>query len=241
MGRADPTTQAAKKKGKGSKAQPTAPAPVPVPAPASDTKPTLSPSTSTGSSASSTNPVPERTKLQDWYADPSITTWPPLPIPFDNSPVMTDHQDDNRPPAYKDSGPWFTDAELDCNPVQVEIDPKTGFEVGYVPLLPLPSVTRRAVYDHLMRLPRHLRERNLLSSIMYKICCDVLADENSTIKTPGFREWVRGTYTLEQFHGERVLTQQGQPVPVRETIHEVLCFAHLDTDHGGRDKTVRKV
>lgn len=56
--------------------------------------------------------------------------------------------------------------------------------------------------------------------------------------TGSMRHWARSKFTLSH---EGVVLCKGKQVLVREQFYSALCWAHMQSGHGGRDKTSRKL
>ena len=90
-------------------------------------------------------------------------------------------------------------------------------------------------------------KRCLMDMSRYNECLNVLKNPN-LYHNPNFKYWVTHTFkilnigTTEELH---LINQAGnnlgtQVCPV-ESFYEIICAAHQATEHGGQDKTWKKV
>ncbi|KAF8321074.1 uncharacterized protein EI90DRAFT_3079455 [Cantharellus anzutake] len=70
---------------------------------------------------------------------------------------------------------------------------------------------------------------------------DQHVDIDPSLDTPQFRFWVRKMFALQHMNDVEVVTHNGKPVAVQEQLYEILTHCHIQTNHGGRDKTAHMV
>jgi len=64
----------------------------------------------------------------------------------------------------------------------------------------------------------------------------------TTIESAQFRFWAKKMFTLQiDENGEERVMHENKPVAVREKLYRVLTTAHIQAQHGGRDKTSSQV
>ncbi|EKM52743.1 uncharacterized protein PHACADRAFT_99963, partial [Phanerochaete carnosa HHB-10118-sp] len=121
--------------------------------------------------------------------------------------------------------------------------------------LPSREECEEVINEYLQSLSIRKREKALITQEMFDDIWDVLQEPTARIRTPQFRFWVRKMFKLSHSPGGSrdapyvpddsdmvpVILHEGRPVAVKEQIHDILCFYHLASGHGGRDKTMAEV
>jgi hypothetical protein len=96
--------------------------------------------------------------------------------------------------------------------------------------------------EYLNNLVVHRRTKALISQELYSSITESLVDPSNTkIGTAQFRYWARKMFQLVVAGSNRTLLHAHRPVAARERIYDILCEAHLEVDHAGRDRTNAEV
>lgn len=74
---------------------------------------------------------------------------------------------------------------------------------------------------------------------LYELVVDILRKpQDTTVGDPQLRFWVRQRFQLMSGPGDRYCAlHEGKRVVLRDEIYDVVVRAHIDSQHGGRDKT----
>jgi hypothetical protein len=140
-------------------------------------------------------------------------------------------------------GSFFTEEQYNLRPI---ISPKCPAELqkDYVEGCPLPYQTQMIILDHLSKLPIRKAEKMLFSDSMFRCIRHVLTHpKDDRLKTPAFREWCHSNFYVEGLGGVALICNKGdkRPLASRDQVHSLLCHAHIEADHGGRDRTSSEV
>ena len=156
------------------------------------------------------------------------------PVPLDGSDAPAEPHPDGR------------HFEEDQFYLHSNIDPFTALEQqkDYVEGCPAPSHTQWIIIEHLGKLPRKKAEKLLFSRSMFYAIQHVLEHpKEETMKTPAFRDWCRHNFELQELEGFSLVCNKGdtRPIAMRDQVHSLLCHAHMEAEHGGRDRTAAEV
>ncbi|GAA5874844.1 hypothetical protein JCM8547_005256 [Rhodosporidiobolus lusitaniae] len=89
---------------------------------------------------------------------------------------------------------------------------------------------------HKDKQEKHFMDRKMRDDIIY--CLKNPGD--TSVGTAQFRFWAKRTCKLDA-NGAVIKIRKGTPAALKDDIHEILCRAHVDAKHGGRDKTHKVV
>ncbi|TGZ77793.1 hypothetical protein EX30DRAFT_374426 [Ascodesmis nigricans] len=96
--------------------------------------------------------------------------------------------------------------------------------------------------DYIISLSPKKRDKALIPLARYDNIMRVLQDPKcTTIESAQFRFWSKKMFSLTDYRNKLVVTHEGKPVAVKEDLYIVLTNAHLQAQHGGRDKTSTQV
>ena len=125
-------------------------------------------------------------------------------------------------------------------------DPETSLDTVHdahehdIPGMPTRAHWAHVVSSYLSALHSRKRDKALISSDLHRQIFDTLAHPDAThLGTPQFRFWARKMFRLVEAGGAMVVTHGGRPVAVKERIYDILCMAHAEASHAGRDKTCK--
>ena len=109
--------------------------------------------------------------------------------------------------------------------------------------LPTHEEFEKTVNGYITGLSHKKRDKALIKRARYTNILAVLNDQkDTTIESAQFRHWAKKMFTLGVSpEGHQILLHEEKPVAVKEDLYEVLTTCHLQTAHGGRDKTARQV
>ncbi|KAI8981014.1 hypothetical protein BDB01DRAFT_724338, partial [Pilobolus umbonatus] len=94
------------------------------------------------------------------------------------------------------------------------------------------------VNDYLQNLSSKKRDKALVDTGRYALILQVLKDpRNTAISTAQFRFWVKKMFKLVIANNTEIVCHDDKPVATRESIYDILIYAHKEAHHGGRDKT----
>ena len=101
--------------------------------------------------------------------------------------------------------------------------------------------------EYVMSLSEKKRDKALIGQVRYNNISAVLRDPKcTTIESAQFRFWAKKMFVLEFQEDEngrtsQVVMHEGKPVAIREQLFGILTTAHIQCQHGGRDKTSSQV
>ncbi|KAI5852334.1 hypothetical protein BZA05DRAFT_337173 [Tricharina praecox] len=101
--------------------------------------------------------------------------------------------------------------------------------------------------DYVMSLSEKKRDKALIGQVRYNNISAVLRDPKcTTIESAQFRFWAKKMFVLDFQEDEngrtsQVVMHENKPVAIREQLFGILTTAHIQCQHGGRDKTSSQV
>ncbi|KAI0027486.1 hypothetical protein K488DRAFT_61483, partial [Vararia minispora EC-137] len=84
------------------------------------------------------------------------------------------------------------------------------------------------------RRSKVLISRAFISQIVQVLSTPIRDGSPGGFNNAQLRHWARSRFELSS---GGVVVQQDKPVLIREHLYEALCHAHLESGHGGRDRT----
>ncbi|GAA5874029.1 hypothetical protein JCM3774_001588 [Rhodotorula dairenensis] len=105
--------------------------------------------------------------------------------------------------------------------------------------LPQRSEFAEALEAYIQSLHPIKRNKALMPRELYDLVIDILRKpQDTTVGDPQLRFWVRQRFQLMCGPGERYCAlHEGKRVVLRDELYDVVARAHIDSHHGGRDKT----
>ncbi|KAA8893487.1 hypothetical protein FN846DRAFT_751290, partial [Sphaerosporella brunnea] len=93
--------------------------------------------------------------------------------------------------------------------------------------------------EYIASLSEKKRDKALIGLTRYHNIHAVLKDPKcTTIESAQFRFWAKKMFTLDVFeNGQSQVLHENKPVAIREDLFVILTNAHIQCQHGGRDKT----
>lgn len=104
----------------------------------------------------------------------------------------------------------------------------------------LPSLEdfEQLLNEYIFSLSPKKRDKALIPQRRYDNILAVLREPKcTTIESAQFRFWAKKMFRLGVVDNAQVVTHEGKPVAVKEALYGILIDAHLQAQHGGRDKT----
>ncbi|BGP32966.1 hypothetical protein JCM10296v2_004752 [Rhodotorula toruloides] len=100
----------------------------------------------------------------------------------------------------------------------------------------------KAVDDYILSLHPIKRNKALMTDSLHDLVLKILIEpQNTQLGDPQLRFWVRQRFTLlEQPEGKYVL-HDNKKVVLKDALWDTIASAHVETKHGGRDKTYAAV
>jgi hypothetical protein len=97
--------------------------------------------------------------------------------------------------------------------------------------------------EYITSLSEKKRDKALIGMARYQNIHAVLKDPKcTTIESAQFRFWAKKMFTMEVFSdGHSQVLHEGKPVAIKEDLFMILTNAHVQCQHGGRDKTSSQV
>ncbi|GAA6018170.1 hypothetical protein JCM10207_002856 [Rhodosporidiobolus poonsookiae] len=162
---------------------------------------------------------------------PSTSSSSPLPTSDSSKVSGTTACDDAEVPNSD-----LSDGETDEEDDEKENEPVDGGV--YDTSLPSPQDFRDEVKAYLESLAPVKRKKALLSRKLHDFILSVLLEpRNTTLGDAQLRFWVRQRFTILSTTEGDLVAHEDKPVVTRDDIYRVLCLVHVETKHGGRDKT----
>jgi hypothetical protein len=123
-------------------------------------------------------------------------------------------------------------------------------DMAYVPSalthdsqLPTIEDFQHLLNEYITSLSEKKRDKALIGLTRYRNIHAVLKDPKcTTIESAQFRFWAKKMFTMEVFpDGHSQVLHEGKPVAIKEELFQILTNAHVQCQHGGRDKTSSQV